>query len=104
MSPSNDIDKFWHYHILDAKSYYAYCIDKFNKIIHHNPIDSFDKKSRFDRIANTYIQYLNKFGSNGNKQVWNISYNNNNLLKPNSINPNLSNKKIYWTKNWTSYC
>ena len=73
LSPSDDIDKLWHYHILDTKSYYTYCIEKFGKIIHHNPADSLNQKLRQIRLANTHVKYLDKFGSFENKQVWNIS-------------------------------
>lgn len=73
LSPSDDIDKLWHYHILDTKSYYTYCIEKYGKIIHHNPTDSLNQKLRQIRLANTHVKYLDKFGSFENKHVWNIS-------------------------------
>ena len=72
LSPSDDIDKFWHAHILNTKSYYDYCIKKFGKIIHHNPNDSLDEKARKIRYYNTLIEYTKVFGELKNTKIWNI--------------------------------
>ena len=70
LSPSDDIDNLWHYHILDTYSYYTYCIKKFGKIIHHNPADSLNQEARKIRLANTHIKYFEKFGNFAFEKVW----------------------------------
>jgi len=37
LPPSNDIDDFWHGHILDTRRYYKDCKEIFGQILHHNP-------------------------------------------------------------------
>jgi hypothetical protein len=97
LSPSNLIDMFWHTHILDTKSYLQYCQDKFKKIIHHNPADSFDQKLRSIRLANTLVSYKELFGNYVYPEIWlsdlkkeNSKINNTNSNLPNPPNP--SNK------------
>lgn len=70
LSPSDDIDKFWHQHILNTKHYYDYCFNHHTKIIHHNPTDSYDQASRQIRLNNTMNAYIIKFKTFVNKNVW----------------------------------
>jgi len=35
--PTPEIDKFWHFHILDTQKYHQDCQEIFGKYIHHNP-------------------------------------------------------------------
>jgi hypothetical protein len=70
LSPSDSIDKFWHVHILDTKSYLNYCVSKFGKIIHHNPADSLDQPARKIRFGLTLIKYKEKFGSPVYREIW----------------------------------
>ena len=72
LSPSDDIDKLWHQHLLNTKNYYNYCFAKFNKFVHHDPTDSSDQQARQKRLANTIQIYVNTFGPINNKQIWNI--------------------------------
>lgn len=77
LSPSDSIDMFWHVHILDTKSYYNYCLTKFGKIIHHNPVDSLDQEPRKIRFGLTLIKYKEKFGSPTYTEIWeNYNFNN----------------------------
>ncbi len=71
LSPPDNVDKFWHTHILNSKSYISYCFKKFNKYIHHSLIDSLDQSARVTRLANTVQSYKNKFGSFTYPNVWN---------------------------------
>lgn len=83
LSPPDNIDKFWHQHILNTNHYYNYCLNKFHKLIHHNPVDSLDQTARSIRLQNTIIAYRNKFGfvqktkiwstNNTREDVWNFS-------------------------------
>ena len=73
LSPSDLIDIFWHTHILDTKSYYDYCINKFGKIVHHNPSDSLNQEARKNRFCSTLNKYKEKFGSPIYFEIWNNS-------------------------------
>ena len=91
LSPSDSIDMFWHTHILDTKSYYNYCMNKYGKIIHHNPEDSFNQELRKIRFGSTLVKYKEKFGSPVYFEIWNYSKKSNSeIIKPNSeiIKPN----------------
>jgi hypothetical protein len=73
LSPSDDIDKVWHQHILNTKYYYDYCYMRFDKFIHHDPYDSLDQDSRKKRIENTLRYYIVIFKEIPNKLVWKYS-------------------------------
>ena len=70
LSPSDDIDKFWHQHMLNTKNYYDYCNKYFARLVHHNPDDADDQKARFLRVRNTRSEYTKKFGPIVNERVW----------------------------------
>jgi hypothetical protein len=74
LSPSNDIDKFWHQHILNTKHYYDFCIEKFKKFIHHDPEDSSDQEKRIKRLDETTEIYKKLYNSNPPANVWNSNY------------------------------
>lgn len=82
LSPSDPIDKFWHVHILDTKSYQTFCNEKFGKVIHHNPFDSLDQNARTIRLSNTINQYKQTFGSMLYPEIWNCSTTTKNTNKP----------------------
>lgn len=69
LSPSDDIDKFWHQHILNTLSYTQYCTKNFGKYIHHNPEDAYDQNSRYQRLCNTVREYIKIYGD-VNPQIW----------------------------------
>ena len=75
LSPCDDIDKFWHLHLLNPILYYNFCIAQFNKIIDHNPTDSFDQNARRQRLTNTMNEYLQKFGDFACPNVWGVKSN-----------------------------
>ena len=62
LSPSSDIDDLWHTHILCTKQYELYCMHKFQKIIHHDALDSIDQTARINRLKNTLVEYKRVFG------------------------------------------
>lgn len=70
LSPSDDIDRFWHQHILNTKSYFTYCFKKYAQIVHHNPADAYDQKARAVRLKNTIAAYIEKFGPIKSKKIW----------------------------------
>ncbi len=70
LSPSDQIDKFWHTHILDTNSYLTYCLTKWNRVIHHNPAESQDQLARAIRLGNTLIAYKQTYGNFIHPEVW----------------------------------
>ena len=70
LSPSDDIDRFWHQHILNTKHYFTYCFKKFSQIVHHDPTDAYDQKARALRLKNTMKAYTARFGPIKKKKVW----------------------------------
>ena len=73
LSPSDDIDKFWHQHILNTKHYYEYCMTKFsNRFVHHNPMDACDQTAKQQRLLKTIKFYNLLYGNIINPKVWNL--------------------------------
>lgn len=70
LSPPDDIDKVWHYHILSTEKYAPYCIKNFGTLVHHNPEDSFDQKERNVRLNNTLLAYKSVFGAFKYPEIW----------------------------------
>lgn len=93
LSPSDQIDKFWHTHILDTNSYLNYCLSKWNKIVHHNPAEAIDQQARQIRLANTIEQYKQKYGSFKYPEVWANSANLSNSTNSNLHLKNQNNNK-----------
>lgn len=72
LSPSNEIDKCWHMHLLNPIKYYNYCMKTFNNIIDHNPEMSYDQKEKKLRLNNTLVEYKKKYGEFKYPDVWGI--------------------------------
>jgi hypothetical protein len=70
LSPSDQIDKFWHTHILDTNSYLTYCLTQWKRVIHHNPAEAQDQLARAIRLSNTLIAYKEKYGNFAYPEVW----------------------------------
>ncbi|MEM6767926.1 MAG: hypothetical protein AAF655_23530 [Bacteroidota bacterium] len=64
--PTEEVDDFWHYHILDTKKYYEDCMDIFGEMIHHSPYLGLDEKSGKQELASAFEEtksvYLREFG------------------------------------------
>jgi hypothetical protein len=54
--PSELVDAFWHYHILDTKKYYYDCQRMFGELLHHHPQvePSPDVKSKYQTTLKLY--------------------------------------------------
>jgi len=65
LSPSPMIDRMWHLHILDTKSYSDFCKSIFPPIgplIHHDPLGKYSPEDeKNERIANTKSAYRNAY-------------------------------------------
>lgn len=63
LPPSNDIDVFWHYHILDTRKYHADCQKIFGYYLHHNPYYGIDdnKSKLLKAFENTLVLYKKEF-------------------------------------------
>ncbi len=70
LSPPDQIDKFWHTHILDTNSYLSYCLTQWNRIIHHNPAEAQDQLARAIRLSNTLTVYKETYGNFTHPEVW----------------------------------
>ena len=66
MVPTEDIDEFWHYHILDTQRYPADCMKLFGYVIHHFPYlgirGAEDAKALRDAFAETCSIYERELG------------------------------------------
>lgn len=65
--PTKQIDKFWHFHILDTEKYANDCTTIFGYFLHHFPYlgmrSSEDAKRLATLFANTQDLYLQEFGA-----------------------------------------
>lgn len=63
LPPSQDIDEFWHEHILDTFAYQQDCNKTFGEILHHNPFLPEKDLSRIDKdFERTQELHFNEFG------------------------------------------
>lgn len=64
--PSEDIDEFWHNHILDTESYAQDCQKIFGEFFHHYPYFGIDGKTDFkclyDAFEQTQKLHFQEFG------------------------------------------
>jgi len=59
----DDLDQFWHQHILDTAKYGADCHRLFGRMIHHNPHVVLGSELEADAVAKTQRLYARTFGS-----------------------------------------
>lgn len=66
LPPSEDIDNFWHSHILDTEAYVRDCEKIFGRYMHHYPYFGIDEKSDMgslnEAFAITQKLYSEEFG------------------------------------------
>lgn len=66
LPPSEDIDEFWHSHILDTHAYIRDCEAIFGNYMHHYPYFGIDDKSDMTTLNNAFEitkkLYLKEFG------------------------------------------
>jgi hypothetical protein len=66
LAPEQDIDRFWHMHILDTRKYAADCEATFGHFLHHFPYlglrGADDEKALDDAFAQMQQLYLQEFG------------------------------------------
>jgi hypothetical protein len=68
-SPTDDIDKFWHQHILNTSRYQNYCMKHFGRLVHHKPTDAYDLRARERRLRNTIEAFKAPVGTGGPTEV-----------------------------------
>ncbi len=64
ITPPREVDKFWHYHILDTMAYAADCEATFGRFIHHIPDDPnkpLDYASKHECYIRMYQLYVENF-------------------------------------------
>ena len=70
LSPSLIIDRVWHSHILDTKSYARACNAYAGHMIHHNPDGGLNQEERSERIKITQATLIGLCGNKFDKEVW----------------------------------
>ena len=70
LSPSVVIDRVWHAHILDTKSYARACDAYAGRMIHHNPDGGLNQEERLERIKITQATLIGLCGNKFDKEVW----------------------------------
>ncbi|MES2503818.1 MAG: hypothetical protein V4534_02960 [Myxococcota bacterium] len=67
LPPSEDVDEFWHNHILDTEHYIASCDLIFGKYLHHYPYFGIDGKTNFNDLSDAFTEtqqlHLEEFGT-----------------------------------------
>lgn len=58
----DDLDQFWHQHILDTAGYAAACQAVFGRMIHHNPHVVVGSKEEMDAVLKTRRLYARRYG------------------------------------------
>ena len=62
--PSEDIDKFWHEHILDTRNYFQACEIIYGEYKHHSPQTTGETDGLLDKKFNVLQElYLKHFGT-----------------------------------------
>ena len=77
--PTRAMDQFWHYHILDTRSYIAMCDEVFGGYLHHYPYfgmrgedDAKDLKASFMQTKERYqATFGESLGTVGGNDCWN---------------------------------
>ena len=54
LPPSEDIDEFWHHHILDTNRYFKDCQSIYGDYKHHYPYFGVDATTNLDDLANAF--------------------------------------------------
>jgi hypothetical protein len=63
LTPSKEIDEFWHNHILHTKNYFQDCQAIFGHYLHHEPAAEEDDENKFiNGFIKTKQLYLEEFG------------------------------------------
>lgn len=60
--PSEHVDAFWHYHILDTKKYLYDCQRMFGELLHHHPQVAPSPDVNFKKYQATLKLYRDEFG------------------------------------------
>jgi hypothetical protein len=70
----DDLDQFWHQHILDTAKYAADCSALFGRMIHHNPHVVRGSGEETDAEEKTQRLYARTFGSGSYRRPVNAAY------------------------------
>ena len=70
LSPPILVDKLWHYHILDTRSYAKTCENICGEFIHHDRDGGLDEASRNQRMEATKLSYQALFGKSPKGMEW----------------------------------
>lgn len=57
LTPSEEIDEVWHYHILDTQAYHTHCQQVFGHYIHHTPANTRETLPEFDTMFQSFATW-----------------------------------------------
>lgn len=72
LPPSEDIDEFWHQHILDTKQYKIDCNRIFGKYLDHYPYFGIDNTSCVDDLYSAYTRTLELYRTEFGEPIFQI--------------------------------
>ena len=70
LSPSDDVDRFWHQHILNTRHYREFCFRHLGKFLDHNPEDANDQVARSKRLRKTMNMYRDVYKQAPPSSIW----------------------------------
>ncbi len=72
VTPSDEVDMAWHFHMTNSKSYYDMCKGVFGRFIHHNPTKGGeDEGTKYKDLYNyTLILYEKVLGEKPSGRFW----------------------------------
>lgn len=72
LTPSDEVDLVWHFHMANSKSYHAMGKEIFGKFIHHNPTQGGEQENqKFNEWYNyTLFLYEKVLGSKPSPRFW----------------------------------
>jgi hypothetical protein len=70
LSPSLQVDRVWHNHILDTRNYGKDCRKFVGRLIHHNPDGALNSQERARRFARTILEYKLEFEQELPNEHW----------------------------------
>lgn len=69
LAPSKPVDAAWHAFLLHTRDYEAYCLERFGRLVHHEPAERADRKA----YARAYQRRRERYGTPA-ADVWPITF------------------------------
>lgn len=72
LPPSEDVDEFWHYHILDTKKYHKDCELVFGRYVHHYPYFGLVSKEENEELVSFFEDTLKLYEAEFHEELFDI--------------------------------